>query len=391
MESCRHNQTARNDRGCDRASHCAEPFPYRTNLGGCICVLLIFACLPACRSKVFRHAGAVNVGGEMKLNGKFDVADLGELATAVRLQDTRSSPLRAVAVGGTRSRTASQKIAVIDVDGLLVDRMLGAGLGTSGENPIALFREKLDEVRSDATVKALVLRINSPGGGVTASDMMCHELMRLKQERQLPVIASLGVVGTGGAYYLASHCDAVIAHPTSVVGGVGVILNVYNLEDTMGQFNILGVPIKSGDKIDAGTPERAIEDDELAMLQGMADAFHRRLIDHVSRTRPQAAAAANQWNDGQVMTGEQAAQLGLVDTVGYLDTAIALAEGQLASESKPRVVLYRREGQAAYTPLDSTPNVAATPALFPIHVPGLSRAEMPTFLYMWQPDPKMAR
>lgn len=355
--------------------------------------MLVFALLPACRSKVFRHAGAVNVGGEMKLSGKFDVDDLGELATSIRLQDARSKPLRPVAVGQGRTHVkhSAKKIAVIDVDGILVDRTLGGGLGTTGENPIALFREKLDQVRADSSIGALVLRINSPGGGVTASDIMCHELVRLKQERNLPIIASLGVVGTGGAYYLANHCDAIVAHPTSIVGGIGVILNAYNLEDTMGQFNILGVPIKSGDKIDAGTPQRPIDDEELAMLQGIADSFHQRFIDQVSSARPQLLVAGEHWKDGQIMTGEQAAALGLVDTVGYLDTAITLAEGQLGGSTKPQVVLYRREGQEAYTPMDSEPQFNPAPSLFPIHLPGLSRSEMPTFLYMWQPDPKMAK
>ncbi|MEL6108480.1 MAG: S49 family peptidase [Planctomycetota bacterium] len=342
---------------------------------------------------MFRHAGAVNIGGEMKLNGKFNVDDLGELATAIRLQDARSKPLRPVAVGEgkTHVKSSAKKIAVIDVDGLLVDRALGGGLGTSGENPIALFREKLDQVRRDSSVAALVLRINSPGGGVTASDIMCHELVRLKQKRDLPIIASLGVVGTGGAYYLANHCDAIVAHPTSIVGGIGVILNAYNLEDTMGQFNILGVPIKSGEKIDAGTPQRPIEDDELEMLQGIADAFHQRFIDQVNTARPQLLVAGEHWKDGQVMTGDQAASLGLVDAVGYLDTAITLAEGQLGVSTKPQVVLYRREGQHAYTPMDSAPLSDPVASLFPIHLPGLSRSEMPTFLYMWQPDPQMAK
>ncbi|MEO1528684.1 MAG: S49 family peptidase [Planctomycetota bacterium] len=368
------------------------PVNLAPGLGSVIGVLALLVLLPACRSKVFRHSGAVNVGGEMKVSGKFDVDDLGELATAIRLQDSHSKPLRAIRVGPPKpaSLHTSKKIAVIDVDGLLVDRVMGGGLAASGENPVALFREKLDQVRSDRSIGAVVLRLNSPGGGVTASDMMCHELMRLKQERQLPIIASLGVVGAGGAYYLANHCDAIVAQPTSVVGGIGVILNTYNLEDTMGQFNILGVPIKSGEQIDAGSPQRPLEDNELEMLQGIADSFHQRLIDQVTSTRPQLLVSGDRWKEGQVMTGQQAADLGLVDTVGYLDTAITLAEGQVGAQESLDVVLYRREDQQAYTPLDSTPNAARMQSLLPIHVPGLSRSEMPTFLYMWQPDPQMA-
>lgn len=329
--------------------------------------------------------GDVNMTGDMKLAGKME---MGDLNTTVSLKnDNRSTPLRQVPVSGKPIRT--EVIAILDVDDFLVDRNIG-GLGSMGENPVALFREKIDVIRKDQDVKAVVLRINSPGGGVTASDMMCHELMALKQERNLPIIASVMVVGTGGAYYLANHCDAVIAHPTSIVGGVGVILNAYNLEDTMGQFNVLAAAIKSGEKIDAGTPERTISDDEREMLQRIADSFHQRFIDQVKSKRPQLANVEPQWTDGSVMTGSEAHAIGMVDGVGYLDEAIEIARQQAGLKPDDRVVMYRRANDHAYTPLDISPNQPAMSSLVPLSIPGLDRSSMPTFLYMWQADPAMA-
>jgi protease-4 len=351
---------------------------------------LLLVCT-GCGRKLFRHSGAVsmdggiNMTGDMNVNGKMD---MGELKTTVSMKSNdRATPLATVVVSGDPIRT--EKIAILDVDDFLVDRA-ASGLGSTGENPVALFREKIDAINKDKNIKAVVVRINSPGGGVTASDIMCHELSRLKRERDLPVVAMVMDVGTGGAYYLANHCDWIIAHPTSIVGGVGVILNVYNLEDTMGQFNVLSVPIKSGEKIDAGTPERPIADDELAMLQRIADSFHQRFIDQVKSVRPPLSAVEDQWTDGNVMTGAEAEAIGMVDGVGYLDSAIQWARDQAGLKPDDGVVMFRRQHEHAYTPLDISVSGPVLNSLIPIHVPGLDRSSMPTFLYMWQAEPSMA-
>lgn len=344
-----------------------------------------------CKGRVFRHTGAMNMGGGMNMTGDMTVdgkLDMGELQTSITMNSqTRATPLSAVVVSGNEKSV--DRVAILDVDDLMVDRNIG-GIGSSGENPTALFREKVRAIRDDPAVKAVVVRINSPGGGVTASDIMCHELAALKTQRDIPVIASIMVVGTGGAYYLANHCDIIMAHPTSIVGGIGVILNVYNLEDTMGQFNILSASIKSGEKIDAGSPERPIEEDELEMLQGIADTFHKRFITQVESRRPELQAVQQHWADGSVMTGAEAQSLGLVDQIGYVDTAIELAKQSAGLSSDVPVVLYRRDSDPAYTALDITPNQPAISSLLPLHIPGLDRSTMPTFLYMWQADPKMA-
>jgi protease-4 len=197
-------------------------------------------------------------------------------------------------------------------------------------------------------------------------------------------------VGTGGGYYLANEADSIIAHPTSIIGGVGVILNVYNLEDTMGQFNILATPVKSGDRIDAGTPIRPLEDAELDMLQQIAESFHERFIGRVVERRPQLDPLRKRWTSGDVMTGSEANDLGLVDAIGYLDDAINAARQQAGLKEDSAVILYRRNNDSAYTSLDVSPNQPLLPPLLPVRLPGLDRSTMPTFLYLWQPDPAMA-
>ena len=115
-----------------------------------------------------------------------------------------------------------------------------------GENPVSAFREKLEAAAADPRVRAVVLRINSPGGGVAASDLLAEELRRFRQAMGKPVVACLMDVATGGAYYLAVGCDRVVALPTSITGGVGAIVNHANLQDAMAQFNIRVETIKAG-------------------------------------------------------------------------------------------------------------------------------------------------
>ncbi|WP_443217311.1 S49 family peptidase [Rhodopirellula sp. P2] len=366
------------------------------------------------------HPMRALVGGNMRIDGDMGVqGDMGVdgdinmngTMTTVSKTDNTASPIRPVEINAA-SPGSNSRIAIVDVDGLLIDRNF-SGFGSMGENPVALFREKMRWIESDPTISAVVLRINSPGGGVTASDMLAHQLQHLKNTRGIPVVACLMTTGTGGAYYLATHADAIVAHPTSVVGGIGVILNNYNMEDTLGQFNIVSLPIKSGDKIDVGSPERMMQRDERDLLQAMADEFHERFIEQVRSSRGDRLVVTRDVNaakidepedadgempadepsnpipfDGRVVSGMQAHSLGLVDQTGYLDDAVSLAGSMAGLSSSPALVLLRRDNDRAMSEFDVTPNVPMT-SILPIQLPGLDRSAMPTFLYLWQPDPSI--
>jgi protease-4 len=264
------------------------------------------------------------------------------------------------------------------------------GPGAMGENPVALFRERLDRVACDRRVVAVVVRINSPGGGVTASDMMWHDLMAFKAQTHLPVIASVLDLGAGGAYYLATAADEIVAHPTSVIGGIGVILNLYNLRDTMAQFNVIGVPIKAGKKIDLGSPIAAIDEDGRKILQEMADQFHQRFRDVVLENRPRVAADDPTNFDGRVFTASQAVERGLVDSVGYLNDAIDSA-ARLSGCRHVTATFYHRGDDRAGSIYSVTPNVPWQNGLLPLSLPGLDRSRLPTFLYLWQVEPTMEK
>jgi protease-4 len=280
-------------------------------------------------------------------------------------------------------------IAVIDVDGLLLNTDF-TGIGSAGENPVSLFRERLDAAACNPCIHAVVVRINSYGGGVTASDIMWHDLVSFKERTGLPVVACLMDVGAGGAYYLATAADQIVAHPTSVTGGIGVILNVYNLQDALQQFNISAIPVRAGDKIDLGSPVRTMDDKQRKLLQTMANEFQSRFRDVVHESRPNVDMNDATNFDGRVFTAGQARDRNLIDHVGYLDDAVTMA-GRMAHVQNPRVVLLHRTNDKPHSAYAVTPNLPMGTNLIPISLPGYDRSRLPGFLYMWQPEPTMER
>jgi protease-4 len=299
-------------------------------------------------------------------------------------------PLEAKIVRQSPLGPGAPKVAVVDVDGLILNQN-PTGLGSAGENPVAAFREKLEAAAADPSVRAVVLRIHSPGGGVTASDIMAEELRRFRSCTRRPVVACLMDLATGGAYYLAVGCDRVVAHPTTITGGIGAVANFYNLQDAMGAMSVKVDSVKAGKLVDMGTVFAPLPDDARALLQEMADSFRDRFSARVVNYRPQLTQEDRKTiSDGRVMAGPRALALHLVDRLGYLDDAITEAEA-IAGLSGAQVVLYQRQGYPAHSIYAVTPNMPLQGDLVPASYPGLDRTKLPTFLYLWQPDPTVTK
>lgn len=362
-------------------------FP-RTAMTGLMVLLLALGCRSRPLSTVMNGnmqvKGKMDMVGDMNMRGDMKMA--GEVSTVMKTDNT-ASRLVSMPIHTASELASNSNVCIVDVDGLLVNKNM-SGFGSMGENPVALFREKLDHVETDNSIAALVLRINSCGGGVTASDMMSRDLESLRSRRKIPIVACIMEAGTGGAYYLACGCDLIVAQPTSILGGVGVIMNIYNLEDMMGQFGIVHIPIKQGSKIDMGTSSRAMEEPEKEALQEIAGQFHGRFCDRVKMYRPETTLS-NDVLDGRVFTGTQGVELGLADQIGYLDNAIEQAQRLAGLQPNPAsgVVMLRRDRDRAYSVHDVTPNTPTMQSIIPIKVPGLDRSSLPTFLYLWQPEP----
>lgn len=301
-----------------------------------------------------------------------------------------TAPGRVVAtpVGFSQVTPGSSQVAIVDIDGLLVNTPC-VGPYAQGDNPVSLLREKLEAVAKDPSVRAVVLRINSPGGSVTATDVMWNDLRRFREHSGLPMVACLMDVAAGGGYYLATTADVIVAHPTSVTGGIGVILNLYNLRELMAQFNVLGQEVKAGELIDMGTPVRPLPEDARALLQNIANEYHVRFQDVVRQARPKSAAAKDSF-DGRVFTAREALGRGLVDRLGYLDEAIGEAAA-MSGHPGATPVLFHRESDPTRSIYDVTPNVPLQSSLWPVDIPGMNRTNLPTFLYLWQPETGLDR
>ncbi|MGD9634570.1 MAG: S49 family peptidase [Pirellulales bacterium] len=297
----------------------------------------------------------------------------------------RLTPVSATGLPYRKYGPNSASVAIIDVDGLLLNND-ATGLGSWGENPVSVFRERLDAIECDPRVCAVVVRINTPGGSVTATDIMWRDLRAFKQRTCVPVVGCLMDVAAGGGYYLATATDLIVAHPTSVTGGIGCILNVYNLQDLMAQFNILGTPIKAGPNIDLGTPIKELSDEKRKLLQTMADEFHTRFRNVVLKARQNVDPEQASTFDGRIFTARQALELQLIDRIGYVDDAVEIAQS-MAGVSCANVVFYRRRDDPALSQYSITPNTPLQKGIFPINVPGLDRSKLPTFLYLWQMEP----
>lgn len=304
-----------------------------------------------------------------------------------------AGPLCEMAV--VREGNRKQKIALIDVDGVLLNQN-HIGLYSAGENPVDIFRERLDTIEHSKQFQAVILRINSPGGGVTATDMMVRDLAEFKRRTGLPVVAVIMEVGTGGAYLLAAQADQVIAHPTSITGSLGVIINVFDLQTSLGNA-VTNLSVKVGDYVEIGSPLPRIEDDtslddfrtgQKEILLPMAESLHARLKTQVTARRPKLDGNLKETFDGRIFASEQALSLGLIDQIGYIDDAIDSARS-LSGCTQGCVIMLHRAQDPARTPYAITPNDAVGAAVFP-SLPGLDRSRLPQFLYMWQPDPTLA-
>jgi protease IV len=273
------------------------------------------------------------------------------------------------------------KIVIIDVDGLLMNVRERGFWGTQ-DNPVSLFVEKLQKASSDPAVRAVVLRVNSPGGGVTASDIMYKHLMDFRREKSVPVIAVIEDVGASGAYYVACGANHIVVHPTSVVGSIGVIMQTLSLSRTMKMIGIEAKAITSGPFKDLGSPLKPLDARDLAILQRMVDAYWERFLEVVETGRPGLSKGeVHELADGRIFTGTDSVEYGLADEVGYLDSALARAKQQ-AGLKRAQVVIYHR-------PLGYRANVystAPTPAqinLLNVSLPEVLQTAQPQFLYLW--------
>lgn len=292
----------------------------------------------------------------------------------------RPEPLVEMTVSGE----GREKILLIDLSRVITSvpprSLLAADAAPS---LVARAQAELDRAARDPRVRAVVLRINSPGGTVTASDTLYHQIREFRSRTRRPIVAHLGDMGTSGAYYVALAADEILANPTCVTGSIGVILMGVNLSGLMSKLGITNQTLKSSDLKDAGSPLRPMEAQERQLLAGILQGMHERFVATLRERRPRMSEqAVSLVQDGRVVLAPHAAELGLIDQVGYLDDAIGRARA-LAGLEKARVVMYRRPSQFGE-------NIYSLAGHGPPRVGGIyfdfrAVSEPPEFFYLWTP------
>ncbi|MBI3596213.1 MAG: signal peptide peptidase SppA [Nitrospirae bacterium] len=220
------------------------------------------------------------------------------------------------------------RIALVKIEGVILD----------SSDTI----EELRRYHNSSGIKAIILRINSPGGGVVPSQEIYEEVKKIREEGQKKVVVSMGTVAASGGYYIASASNRIVANPGTLTGSIGVIMELANVEGLFKKIGVESVVIKSGRNKDIGSPFRKMKPEERAILQRLMDDVHDQFIQAVAEGRGLAEDRVREMADGSVFTGRQAKELGLVDDIGDLQDTIRVTADLVGIKGEPRIVESRK-------------------------------------------------
>jgi len=246
---------------------------------------------------------------------------------------------------------ADDKIAVVDVEGILWTSLSEAG----GHNLPEMLRRQLKRAREDKDVKAVILRLDTPGGEVLAADEMARAVAEFQEKSGKPVVASMGSLGASGGYYVAAPCRWIVAHELTITGSIGVVMHGYNYRGLMNKLGLRPEVYKSGKFKDMMSGDRADEEippEERQMLQALISEAHGRFQEVIAKGRQQAnqknqssgRKLVERWldfTDGRVLSGRQAHELGFVDELGTFQTAVQRAK-KLTNLKRATLIQYQQ-------------------------------------------------
>jgi protease-4 len=222
---------------------------------------------------------------------------------------------------------SKDRIGVVPVKGVIID-----------SKPV---NDVLEKFGKDDGIKAVVLRIDTPGGGVGPSQEIYEKVQWLRTKKT--VVASMGSMATSGGYYVACGAEKIVANPGSLTGSIGVIMHFTNVEDLFKKLGLRASVIKSGRYKDAGSPFRDMTKEERDLLQALIDDVHEQFVAVVSASRALDKETVKGFADGRIFTGRQAVGLKLVDELGDLDHAAGLAATMAKLDGKPELVYPKEE------------------------------------------------
>lgn len=230
------------------------------------------------------------------------------------------------------------KVAALPVAGTISDSTSGGALSAEGATPDAL-RSQLRQAEEDPDVEAVVLEVNSPGGGVVASDAMYRLVEDFERQTDKPVVASMGTTAASGGYYISAAADTIVANPSTTTGSIGVIFNYTNFEEGLDKIGVDPQPLTTGEFKDLASPANELSDEEREILESQIEDSYDQFVAVIVEGRDLSESRVRELGDGRTYTGDQAADNGLVDELGGIETAAAEARG-LADIEQAEVVRY---------------------------------------------------
>ena len=242
------------------------------------------------------------------------------------------------------SGSGNAKIALINLDGVILDKAPVGGLGFSEEVVSARkIKKTLSEIAGDGAVRALLLRVNSPGGSAAASEEIYREILDFKARYRLPVVAYFSDLAASGGYYVAMPADKIVANPSAITGSIGVIISYLNFGDLAEKYGVKSVVYKSGKHKDLLSEFREPDDEERLILQGVVEDSFDNFVGVVARGRKMERSAVGVLADGRVFSAAGAKDAGLVDEIGTFEDAVTLTRS-LAGIKEARVIEFGGKG-----------------------------------------------
>ncbi len=307
---------------------------------------------------------------------------IGCQAPKIRLFPSAADPLREYTLAGEEKG----KVLVIPIRGTISDAPKRQFIITR-PSMVQEVVSQLRKAEKDPEVKAIILKINSPGGSVTASDILYNEIVAFKQKTKAKVVVAMMGVAASGGYYISLPADYILAHPTSVTGSVGVLFlrpDVTGLMDKIG----IGVEVsKTGKNKDMGSPFRQATAEERQIIKDLIDQLGKRFLDRIAEHRKIDPESLKEISSARIFLADDALKLGMIDRVGYIAEAVSLAKKLAELPENAKVVVYRRTEY----PDDNLYNTSTSHyegrglSIVSLDLPASLTSFQAGFYYLWQP------
>ncbi len=299
----------------------------------------------------------------------------GSLST--QMEETSVSKLSESLIEGT----GQDKILIIPIKGVITGQP-SRKLFIEEPSIVDSVKQQLEHARDDKDVKVVIFEINSPGGGITASDIIYKEIIEFKEKTNKKVIVIMQDVAASGAYYISAAADKIVSHPTTVTGSIGVIMPLINIANLVEKFDIEDTSIKSGKMKNIGSPLKKMSDEERNVLQDIVDEMYTRFLNIIVDGRNMKIEDVRKLADGRIYTGKQALDNGLIDQLGYFDDAITLAK-EVAGIQEAKIIQYKKMFNLAEIFASSIDNLFGDKTIkIGIHT-AVTNDDFPRFMYLW--------